>query len=46
VWMLHCHILWHLATGMAMLIDVQGDPGGVGAHDAGVELGPGGTCFG
>ena len=46
MWMLHCHILWHLATGMAMLIDVQGDPGGVGAHDAGVELGPGGTCFG
>ncbi|KAL4896570.1 multicopper oxidase-domain-containing protein [Aspergillus ambiguus] len=23
VWMFHCHILWHLASGMAMLIDVM-----------------------
>ncbi|KAJ5625031.1 multicopper oxidase-domain-containing protein [Penicillium lagena] len=43
VWMLHCHILWHLATGMAMLIDVQGDPGGVVAHDLGRG---GGVCSG
>ncbi|EEH49915.2 uncharacterized protein PADG_05994 [Paracoccidioides brasiliensis Pb18] len=23
VWLLHCHILWHLAAGMAMVIDVM-----------------------
>lgn len=23
VWMFHCHILWHLASGMAMLVDVM-----------------------
>ncbi|KAJ5596865.1 multicopper oxidase-domain-containing protein [Penicillium hetheringtonii] len=33
VWLFHCHILWHFATGMAMLIDVQGDPAGQLAHD-------------
>jgi FtsP/CotA-like multicopper oxidase with cupredoxin domain len=32
VWLLHCHMLWHSATGMAMLIDVQGDPAGLNAH--------------
>lgn len=32
VWLFHCHILWHLATGMAMLVDVQGDPAGLAAH--------------
>ncbi|KAJ5351712.1 hypothetical protein N7452_000686 [Penicillium brevicompactum] len=32
VWLLHCHILWHSVTGMAMLIDVQGDPAGLAAH--------------
>ncbi|KAJ5089265.1 multicopper oxidase-domain-containing protein [Penicillium argentinense] len=36
IWLFHCHILWHLATGMAMLIDVQGDPAGLVAHDASV----------
>ncbi|CAL5866884.1 uncharacterized protein PFLUO_LOCUS1095 [Penicillium psychrofluorescens] len=48
VWMLHCHVVWHLATGMAMLIDVQGDPGGVVAHDLGLGLGLGseGICSG
>ncbi|KAJ5167326.1 multicopper oxidase-domain-containing protein [Penicillium canariense] len=33
VWLFHCHILWHLATGMAMLVDVMGDPTGQVAHD-------------
>lgn len=23
IWMFHCHILWHLASGMAMLVDVM-----------------------
>ncbi|KAJ5774945.1 hypothetical protein N7457_009841 [Penicillium paradoxum] len=32
VWLLHCHIIWHLATGMAMLVDVQGDLAGLAAH--------------
>ncbi|CAI7677495.1 unnamed protein product [Penicillium pancosmium] len=36
VWLFHCHILWHFATGMAMLIDVQGDPAGLVAHDTSV----------
>ncbi|CAG8233852.1 unnamed protein product [Penicillium salamii] len=34
VWLLHCHILWHSVTGMAMLIDVQGNPAGLVAHNA------------
>lgn len=34
VWLLHCHILWHLATGMAMLVDVRGDPTGLVAHES------------
>ncbi|OGM46751.1 laccase [Aspergillus bombycis] len=25
VWLFHCHIVWHLASGMAMLIDVGED---------------------
>lgn len=33
VWLFHCHILWHLAGGMAMLVDVMGDVAGVEAHD-------------
>ncbi|KAJ5091272.1 hypothetical protein NUU61_006142 [Penicillium alfredii] len=45
VWMFHCHILWHLATGMAMLIDVQGDPTGLAAHDASLfSADGGGSC--
>ncbi|OQE38702.1 hypothetical protein PENCOP_c008G08284 [Penicillium coprophilum] len=40
VWLLHCHMLWHSATGMAMLIDVQGDPTGVTAHADSGELCP------
>lgn len=33
VWLFHCHMLWHFATGTAMLIDVQGDLKGEVAHD-------------
>lgn len=33
VWLFHCHMLWHFATGTAMLIDVQGDLKGEAAHD-------------
>ncbi|KAJ5991936.1 multicopper oxidase-domain-containing protein [Penicillium sp. IBT 35674x] len=33
VWLFHCHMLWHFATGTAMLIDVQGDLEGEVAHD-------------
>ncbi|CAI7589723.1 unnamed protein product [Penicillium crustosum] len=40
VWLFHCHMLWHSATGMAMLIDVQGDPTGLAAHADGGELCP------
>lgn len=40
VWLLHCHIVWHLATGMAMLVDVQGDSAGMHPHVASGEL-----CF-
>ncbi|KAF4231885.1 hypothetical protein CNMCM8980_001414 [Aspergillus fumigatiaffinis] len=25
VWLFHCHIVWHLANGMAMLVDVMRD---------------------
>ncbi|KAJ5131343.1 CAZyme family AA1 [Penicillium bovifimosum] len=32
VWLFHCHIPWHFATGMAMIVDVQGDPAGLAAH--------------
>lgn len=34
VWLFHCHMMWHMATGMAMLVDVQGDPAGELAHDS------------
>ncbi|KAJ5491343.1 hypothetical protein N7539_002910 [Penicillium diatomitis] len=37
VWLFHCHILWHLATGMAMLVDVMGDPAGRVAHDVALQ---------
>ncbi|KAJ9492202.1 hypothetical protein VN97_g1042 [Penicillium thymicola] len=40
VWLFHCHMLWHSATGMAMLIDVQGDPTGLVAHADGGESCP------
>ncbi|KOS38191.1 hypothetical protein ACN38_g10995 [Penicillium nordicum] len=40
VWLFHCHMLWHSATGMAMLIDVQGDPTGLVAHVDGGESCP------
>ncbi|KAJ5883361.1 multicopper oxidase-domain-containing protein [Penicillium subrubescens] len=44
VWLFHCHILWHLATGMAMLVDVMGDPAGRIAHDVAMMAGGGGLC--
>lgn len=25
VWLFHCHVLWHLANGMAMVVDAMGD---------------------
>ena len=42
VWLFHCHILWHLATGMAMLIDVQGDNDGHFLHDPSLFTAAGG----
>ncbi|OOQ87755.1 laccase [Penicillium brasilianum] len=42
VWLFHCHILWHLATGMAMVIDVMGDSAGRVAHDISMLVGAGG----
>jgi FtsP/CotA-like multicopper oxidase with cupredoxin domain len=45
VWLLHCHVAWHAATGMAMLLDVQSDPAGLTAHDGSlVSLPKGGIC--
>jgi FtsP/CotA-like multicopper oxidase with cupredoxin domain len=23
VWLFHCHVMWHLAGGMAMIVDVM-----------------------
>ncbi|KAL1872857.1 hypothetical protein Plec18167_006507 [Paecilomyces lecythidis] len=34
VWLFHCHIAWHLASGMAMVVDVLGDIEGEWAHSA------------
>ncbi|EER24346.1 Multicopper oxidase family protein [Coccidioides posadasii C735 delta SOWgp] len=36
VWLFHCHILWHLASGMAMLLEVMNEKGGNGMA-AGME---------
>jgi hypothetical protein len=44
VWLLHCHVLWHSVTGMAMLIDVQGDPDGLAPHDMESLSNNGGLC--
>ncbi|KAJ5673457.1 multicopper oxidase-domain-containing protein [Penicillium longicatenatum] len=41
VWLFHCHMPWHFATGIAMLIDVQGDSRGEVAHDASLFEGVG-----
>lgn len=35
VWLFHCHLLWHLASGMAMLVEVMNDQNGTGIE--GVE---------
>ncbi|KAJ9209949.1 CAZyme family AA1 [Paecilomyces variotii] len=48
-WLFHCHIAWHLASGMAMVVDVLGDREGVEAHTSFNGLGfagEGGTCAG
>lgn len=39
VWLFHCHILWHLATGMAMVMDV-GSSGEEFVHDASLHACP------
>lgn len=26
IWFFHCHILWHQGTGMAMALQIGGDP--------------------
>lgn len=39
IWMFHCHVLWHGASGMAMGYQV----GGVVGHE-GVDLGAGELC--
>lgn len=46
VWLFHCHIMWHFATGMAMLIDVQGDLAGEAAHEPSLLAAIGGSCLG
>ncbi|KAE8421217.1 multicopper oxidase-domain-containing protein [Aspergillus pseudocaelatus] len=44
VWLFHCHILWHSATGMAMLVNVMGDPAGRVPHDVSMLSAGGGLC--
>lgn len=39
VWVFHCHTLWHMVSGMAMVFDVLGDPVGEVAHESGFEEG-------
>jgi hypothetical protein len=41
VWMLHCHVLWHMGSGMAMAIQVGGGEG----HES-VENETGRLCVG
>ncbi|KAK2753874.1 hypothetical protein FQN55_000238 [Onygenales sp. PD_40] len=36
LWLFHCHILWHLAGGMAMVVDVMGESGSGSALDKGM----------
>lgn len=35
IWVLHCHILWHQASGMNMAFQVMGDANGLGGSAAG-----------
>ncbi|KKA24127.1 Ferro-O2-oxidoreductase [Rasamsonia emersonii CBS 393.64] len=35
IWFFHCHIMWHLAGGMAMLVDVMGEE--TSAHQTGIS---------
>ncbi|KAJ5614643.1 hypothetical protein N7528_008297 [Penicillium herquei] len=44
LWLFHCHVLWHQATGMAMLIDVQGGGGDGFVHDGVLGEAIGGAC--
>lgn len=44
VWVFHCHTLWHMASGMAMVLDVLGDLDGEVAHET--EFGEVGGCEG
>ncbi|RLM00270.1 hypothetical protein CFD26_108544 [Aspergillus turcosus] len=37
VWLFHCHILWHLANGMAMVVDVMRDETVNGVFSGGQE---------
>ncbi|RHZ59047.1 uncharacterized protein CDV56_108430 [Aspergillus thermomutatus] len=37
VWLFHCHILWHLANGMAMVVDVMSDETINGVFSGGQE---------
>ncbi|KAK2812232.1 hypothetical protein FQN50_001590 [Emmonsiellopsis sp. PD_5] len=36
LWLFHCHILWHLAGGMAMIVDVMGENGTGSTVDEGM----------
>ncbi|KAJ5725242.1 multicopper oxidase-domain-containing protein [Penicillium malachiteum] len=44
IWLFHCHVLWHQATGMAMLIDVKGGDGDGFVHDGVLGEAIGGAC--
>ncbi|GFF46624.1 iron transport multicopper oxidase FET5 [Aspergillus udagawae] len=37
VWLFHCHIVWHLANGMAMVVDVMRDETVDGVFSSGQE---------
>jgi FtsP/CotA-like multicopper oxidase with cupredoxin domain len=38
VWMLHCHLLWHMGSGMAMGIQVGGGEGHEGVENEAGKL--------
>lgn len=42
VWMFHCHVLWHMGSGMAMGIQVGGGEGHEGVDGAAGALCEGG----
>ena len=43
IWLLHCHILWHQASGMTMAFQVLGD-GKSGMKKTGIDASAGETC--